>query len=108
MSTKRRSSFRPPGDCPQCGEDVPRGAKACPYCGSDENTGWLDEADDYAEAGDAPFNYDDFRDNEFGDGKDGGVPKKQQLHPMWVITAVVLIAIFFYVLWLSYGAWRIY
>jgi uncharacterized membrane protein YvbJ len=26
--------------CPNCGEAVPGNAKACPHCGSDENTGW--------------------------------------------------------------------
>jgi hypothetical protein len=26
--------------CPTCGEEVPVGAKACPSCGADENTGW--------------------------------------------------------------------
>jgi hypothetical protein len=30
--------------CPQCGENVPVGALACPHCGSDESTGWSDEA----------------------------------------------------------------
>ena len=40
--------------CPNCGESVPRKAKACPHCGSDENTGWsestyLDGVDLYGE-----------------------------------------------------------
>ena len=29
--------------CPNCGGEVPDKAKACPHCGSDENTGWSDE-----------------------------------------------------------------
>ena len=29
-----------PFTCPNCGEDVPDKARACPHCGSDENTGW--------------------------------------------------------------------
>jgi len=29
--------------CPNCGFDVPQKAKACPHCGSDENTGWSDQ-----------------------------------------------------------------
>ena len=29
--------------CPNCGLDVPIKAKACPHCGSDENTGWSDK-----------------------------------------------------------------
>lgn len=35
--------FTPPGDCPNCGEEVPRGAISCPGCGSCPNTGWSDE-----------------------------------------------------------------
>ena len=30
----------PPDVCPVCGEDVPAGARACPECGADENSGW--------------------------------------------------------------------
>ena len=34
----------PPEVCPNCGAEVPSGAKACPECGSDEQTGWSAEA----------------------------------------------------------------
>jgi len=27
-------------NCPYCGESLPKRAKACPHCGSDEKTGW--------------------------------------------------------------------
>lgn len=37
------SGFVPPGDCPNCGEEVPAGAPVCPGCGADEHTGWGDE-----------------------------------------------------------------
>ena len=36
--------FIPPETCPVCGEDVPRGARACPGCGADERSGWNEEA----------------------------------------------------------------
>ncbi|MCP4373978.1 MAG: zinc-ribbon domain-containing protein, partial [Deltaproteobacteria bacterium] len=29
--------------CPNCGAEVPSKARACPECGSDENTGWSEE-----------------------------------------------------------------
>ena len=29
--------------CPNCGADVPGGAKSCPECGSDDRTGWSEE-----------------------------------------------------------------
>jgi hypothetical protein len=31
--------------CPHCEAKVPPGASACPHCGSDEKTGWSEEAD---------------------------------------------------------------
>ena len=30
--------------CPNCGADLPKNAVVCPECGSDEKTGWSDEA----------------------------------------------------------------
>jgi len=29
--------------CPNCGEEVSEGKLACPYCGSDADTGWSDD-----------------------------------------------------------------
>ncbi len=29
--------------CPNCGAEVPSKAKACPECGSDDNTGWSED-----------------------------------------------------------------
>ena len=37
--------FKPPGECPVCGEFVPARALACRGCGSCEKTGWNDDAD---------------------------------------------------------------
>lgn len=52
--------------CPNCGGNVPIGAKACPHCGSDENTGWsedtyLDGIDLYDDS-----DYEDFIRREYG------------------------------------------
>lgn len=41
------ATFRPPGECPICGEPVPAGARACPNCGADERSGWNDEDSRY-------------------------------------------------------------
>jgi predicted nucleic acid-binding Zn ribbon protein len=30
----------PPGECANCGAEIPRNARACPECGADERTGW--------------------------------------------------------------------
>ena len=36
--------MKTPEECPVCGEDVPRGALACPECGADERSGWREDA----------------------------------------------------------------
>lgn len=41
------AAFQAPSECPVCGEDVPRGARACPGCGADERSGWNEEATRY-------------------------------------------------------------
>lgn len=46
------SAFRPPGDCPNCGEFVPAGEVACPHCGADERAGW--NADSYLDGVELP------------------------------------------------------
>jgi uncharacterized membrane protein YvbJ len=57
----------PPEVCPNCGAEVPLGAKACPECGSDEQTGWSEEARyDDLNLPDENFDYDDFVKHEFG------------------------------------------
>jgi len=33
---------RPPEECAQCGAAIPRNARACPECGADERTGWME------------------------------------------------------------------
>jgi len=56
--------------CPNCSEKVRVGAKACPHCGSDDETGWRD--DTHGESGladDLPddFDYDEYLKREFPD-----------------------------------------
>ena len=57
-----------PEICPNCGAEVPPQARACPECGSDEQTGWSDEAR-FAGLGlpdEESFDYDEFVEREFG------------------------------------------
>ncbi len=59
-----------PGICPHCGTEVPEGATACPECGSDERTGWSDQARyDALDLPDQEFDYDDFVAREFSPGQ---------------------------------------
>ena len=56
-----------PEVCPNCGAEVPRNAKACPECGSDETTGWSKKAHaDNLGLPDEEFDYDEFVKEEFG------------------------------------------
>jgi hypothetical protein len=80
----------PPEVCPNCGADVPLGAKACPECGSDEQTGWSEEA--YAGKLGLPeenFDYKDFVKKEFGAKK----PIPRGVHWFWWLIAIALAAL---------------
>ena len=82
-----------PEICPNCGVDVPRNARACPGCGSDETTGWSEDA--HRENLGLPaeeFDYDEFVKEEFG----GGKPVPRGLHRFWWLVAVLLLAAIIY------------
>lgn len=86
-------------NCPNCGADLPRNAKVCPECGSDEKTGWSDEA--YASALNLPdddFNYEKFVENEFGKKKKM-IPNN--LHWFWWLVAVLTVITFIF-LWFRF------
>jgi uncharacterized membrane protein YvbJ len=83
----------PPEICPNCGAEVPRNAKACPGCGSDENTGWSETA--YASnlgLQDEEFNYGEFVKEEFG----SGAAKPRGISWLWWLVALLLIGLFLY------------
>lgn len=80
-----------PEICPNCGAEVPPTAKACPECGSDENTGWSEDADrDRLGLPEEKFDYDDFVKREF----DGEQPKRHGPHWLWWLIALLLIGAF--------------
>jgi hypothetical protein len=60
--------MKTPDNCSVCGEDVPRGAAACPECGADHLSGWREDADTTGglDLPDEEFNYDEFVKKEFG------------------------------------------
>lgn len=75
-----------PENCPNCGAEVPRRAKACPECGSDEKTGWSEQAGVQSlDLPDDEFNYDEFVEREFGR------PQRPKLKIFWWAVAVVLL-----------------
>jgi len=84
-----------PDVCPNCGAEVPPDAKACPECGSDEKTGWSDEA--HAGGLDLPdedFDYGEFVQREFGNKK--SIP--HGIHWFWWLVGVLLVTAFLWLL----------
>jgi uncharacterized membrane protein YvbJ len=79
----------PPEICPNCGAEVPPKARHCPECGSDEETGWSEEAQ-AADLGlpEEQFDYEEFVKKEFGGKKSGS-----GLKWYWVVAALLLIVI---------------
>jgi hypothetical protein len=77
-----------PDICPNCGADVPPGAKACPECGSCDKTGWSDQTTyDGLDLPDQEFDYAQFVRREF-EGKD-----QRGWKPGWLWWAAGLIAL---------------
>lgn len=80
--------FVPPGDCPVCGEFVPRGARSCRECGSDEKTGWSEAA---------AYDHLDLPEEAFDDDD---TPRKKPAgifdSPLWrwVALGVILVTVF--------------
>jgi hypothetical protein len=79
--------LKAPVVCPVCGENVPRGALACPECGADHNSGWREDADRY-DGIDLPdeFDYEEFTRREFG-----GSPKPAGIRMVWWFTAIAVL-----------------
>lgn len=83
--------MQPPETCPNCGAEVPPRARACLQCGSDERTGWSDEARTSGlDLPDQEFNYDEFVQREFG----GKSPKPRGQNWFWWLVAVLLLLAF--------------
>lgn len=86
-----------PDVCPNCGAEVPRNAKACPECGSDETTGWSEKAHaDNLGLPDEDFDYDKFVKEEFGTGR----AKPRGIGWFWWVTGLILVGLLLFLfLW---------
>ena len=81
--------------CPNCGAEVPPKAKACPECGSDEQTGWSEAAQSSGlDLPDEEFSYDDFVQREFGSKR----PVPRGIHWFWWVVAFLVLGAFL-ILW---------
>jgi hypothetical protein len=77
-------------ECPHCGAELPPNAKACPECGSDEQTGWSEAAQqDGLGIPDESFDYQDFIEREF----EGKAPASRRSWFWWVIALILLAAL---------------
>ncbi len=89
-----------PEVCPVCGEEVPRGAAACPECGADERSGWREDADTSGglDLPDEEFDYDEFVKKEFGsEVKPEGIG--------WAWWAAAVAALLAFIAMMLRGAW---
>ena len=79
-----------PETCPNCGADVPRGARSCPDCGADGRTGWSERADEDRLGISDPedFDHDAFVRREFG-----GPGSERRPTWVWVVAVVLLLAL---------------
>ena len=91
MGLERKRKLETPAICPVCGEDVPRGALACPECGADHKSGWREDAERY-DGIDLPeeFDYEEFARKEFGSSA-----KPAGISAVWWVTAIVVLALTF-------------
>jgi hypothetical protein len=77
-----------PDICPNCGAEVPLKCKACPQCGSDERTGWSEDANHGGlDLPDEEFDYENFVKGEFGVRQ----VKPRGLHWFWWLVALLLL-----------------
>jgi RNA polymerase subunit RPABC4/transcription elongation factor Spt4 len=79
-----------PFDCPNCGAEVPAGAKACPECGSDEKTGWNEDEAVYDGTGIEEAK--DFKYKEWLK-KEGVAPKRASAKQIVVIIVTLLLLV---------------
>lgn len=89
------SAFKPPGQCPACGEWVPRGAAACDDCGACHKSGWKSDAHAYdgLDLPDEDFDYDDFIQREFGQSEGNGPRIGLTKEQFWRLVAAILLAV---------------
>ena len=76
----------PPEECAQCGEPIPRNARACPGCGADERTGWRESS--IYDGLDLP---DDDDEGEFSPSGQRGSRRDGGLRWYWVATLIVVL-----------------
>lgn len=77
--------------CPNCGAELPPKARACPECGSDEKTGWSENAHlGGLNLPDEEFDYEAYTKREFG----GNKTLSHGVKWFWWVVALLLVSVF--------------
>lgn len=88
--------------CPHCGAQVPARSRACPECGSDEQTGWSAEAENAGTptgySADDDFDYEEFFRREFSSGRRFRLGRRSR--PFVALTVLALMAMLIWLLFL--------
>lgn len=84
--------------CPHCGAEIRSDAKACPNCGSDDETGWSQKT--YLDGIDLPDSdeYEELREREFGSQSHA-----RGIKGYWKTATALAVAIVFLALTLRLG-----
>lgn len=86
------AKFKPPGQCPVCGEWVRRGQAACEECGACAKSGWRGESGvEGLDLPDEDFDYEAFVEREFGQGNKPRIGEGR-LGRVWWWAAVAVLA----------------
>jgi len=87
------AKFRPPGQCPVCGEWVYRGPVACGVWGACAKSGWRGAAGGAGlDLPDEDFDYEAFVEREFGRGSERRIGEGKQGRVWWWAAVAVLAA----------------
>ncbi len=98
-----------PENCPVCGADVPRNAKACIDCGACHESGWNEISYDGLDLPDYAYE-DDEQKVARPKFRQKRTPERKGMHPGWRIVALVLVLALFWGFWqwaiAQFHTWR--
>ncbi len=100
-----------PENCPVCGADVPRNAKACIDCGACHESGWNELTYDGLDLPDYAYEDEEHKvaRPRFRQPRS---PERKGMHPGWRVVALVLVLAMFWCFWkwvaAEFQAWSVH